>query len=111
MVLLRGDLMPVFRLHRLFGIPGAMEDPTQGLLVVVGDGGRRSALLVDDLLSQQQVVAKSLGTSFGKVQGVAGGAILGDGRVGLILDPPQLSALARQPSSGSATRAPHQSAA
>jgi two-component system, chemotaxis family, sensor kinase CheA len=95
LVMLRGDLMPLFRLYRLFGIPDAIEDPHKGLLVVVGDGDRRCALLVDELLGQQQVVAKSLGQGLGKIQGVSGGAILGDGRVGLILDTPELVALAR----------------
>jgi two-component system chemotaxis sensor kinase CheA len=96
MVMLRGDLMPIFRLHRLFRISGAVEEPTKGLLVVVGDGNRRCALLVDELLGQQQVVAKTLGDGLGKIQGVSGGAILGDGRVGLILDPSEIVALARQ---------------
>jgi len=96
MVMLRGELMPLFRLHRLFGTPGAVEDPTQGLLVIVGDGEQRCALLVDELLGQQQVVAKSLGKGLGKIQGVSGGAILGDGQVGLILDVPEMIALARR---------------
>jgi two-component system, chemotaxis family, sensor kinase CheA len=96
MVLLRGELMPIFRLHQLFGANGAIEDFTHGLLVVVGDGERRCALLVDELLGQQQFVAKSLGDGVGKIQGVSGGAILGDGRVGLILDPAEITALARQ---------------
>lgn len=100
MVMLRGELMPIFRLHRLFGVAGAVENPVQGLLVVVGDGNRRCALLVDDLLGQQQVVAKALGDSLGKVQGISGGAILGDGRVGLILDPSEIVALARHSASG-----------
>lgn len=96
MVMLRGELMPLFRLHRLFGTQGAVEDPTQGLLVIVGDGEWRCALLVDELLGQQQVVAKSLGDGLGKIQGVSGGAILGDGQVGLILDVPEITALARR---------------
>jgi two-component system, chemotaxis family, sensor kinase CheA len=95
MVMLRGNLIPVLRLHRVFGIPDAAEDPTEALLVIVDDGERRSAILVDELLGQQQVVAKSLGAGTGKVAGVAGGAILGDGRVGLILDPSGLIALSR----------------
>jgi two-component system, chemotaxis family, sensor kinase CheA len=95
MVMLRGSLIPILRLHRLFSIPGAEEDPTRALLVIVEEAGRRSALLVDELLDQQQVVAKSLGQGTGKVAGVAGGAILGDGRVGLILDPSGLVALSR----------------
>lgn len=100
LVLLRGELMPVFRLHRLFNIPDAIDDPTKGLLVVVGSEDRRCALLVDELLGQQQVVAKTLGDGIGKVQGVTGGAILGDGRVGLIVDTAELVALARQSSNG-----------
>ncbi|HEY0931743.1 MAG TPA: chemotaxis protein CheA [Gemmatimonas sp.] len=86
MVLLRGELMPIVRLHRLFGVDDSVQSPLEGLLMIVGDGNRRTALLVDDLLGQQQVVAKTLGDGLGKVPGVSGGAILGDGRVGLILD-------------------------
>jgi two-component system chemotaxis sensor kinase CheA len=94
-VSLRGETMPVVRLHRLFGVSGAAEVPTSALLMIVGDGRRRrSALLVDELLGQQQVVAKTLGDGLGRVRGVAGGAILGDGRVGLILDVGEICALA-----------------
>ena len=86
MVMLRGDVMPVFRLHRLFGVPDAKTDPYQALLIVVEANVRRCALMVDALLGQQQVVIKSLGRALSSIPGVAGGAILGDGRVGLILD-------------------------
>jgi two-component system, chemotaxis family, sensor kinase CheA len=96
LVLLRGELMPVFRLHRLFNIQGAIENPVKGLLVVIGDEERRCALLIDELLGQQQVVAKSLTKAVGKIPGVAGGAILGDGQVGLILDPGEVIAQAQQ---------------
>ena len=95
MVLLRGELMPVVRLHRLFEVPNAVESPLEGLLMIVGDGHKRTALLVDELLGQQQVVAKALGDGLGKVEGVSGGAILGDGRVGLILDVNETLALAQ----------------
>ena len=95
MVLLRGELMPVVRLHRLFDVPNAVESPLEGLLMIVGDGHKRTALLVDELLGQQQVVAKALGDGLGKVEGVSGGAILGDGRVGLILDVNETLALAQ----------------
>ncbi|MBI3658738.1 MAG: chemotaxis protein CheA [Acidobacteria bacterium] len=112
MVMLRDDLMPMFRLHRLFHVDGAVEDPTQGLLVVVGDGDGRCALLVDELLGQQQVVAKSLGDGIGKVLGITGGAILGDGRVGLILDAAEIVRLVRQaPSGRSGVVVPRSSAA
>lgn len=96
LVMLRDEIVPLFRLHRLFNVTGALEEPTCGLLVVVNDGERHCALLVDELLGQQQVVAKSLGPSLGHVLGIAGAAILGDGRVGLILDPAGLVTLARQ---------------
>jgi two-component system chemotaxis sensor kinase CheA len=84
--LVHGDPMPIVRLHRVFGIADATEDPTGGLLVVVEHDGHAAALLVDELLGQQQVVIKSLEQNFTKVRGVAGATILGDGRVALILD-------------------------
>jgi two-component system chemotaxis sensor kinase CheA len=86
MVMLRDELMPIIRLHSLFDVPDAVRDPAEGLLVVVSGKNRRYALLVDELLGQQQVVVKSLGARFAKTPGIAGGAILGDGCVGLILD-------------------------
>jgi two-component system chemotaxis sensor kinase CheA len=99
MVMLRGELMPIFRLHKLFNIEGAQEDPTKALLVVVDDGEKHCALLVDEIIGQQHVVAKSLGESLGKIQGLSGGAILGDGCVGLILDTAEIVALARHQTS------------
>lgn len=96
LVSLRGELMPIFRLHELFDVKNAVEKPTEGLLMIVADGRRRCALLVDELLGQQQVVAKTLGQGVGKIHGVSGGAILGDGCVGLILDTTEIVALARQ---------------
>ena len=94
-VLLRGDLMPVLRLHRLFDVPDAVQSPSDGLLMIVGEGARRTAILVDELLGQQRVVAKPLGRSLGKVSGISGGAILGDGRVALILDVTETVAMAQ----------------
>ncbi len=97
-VVFNGKVLPIFRLHRLFNIKDAVEDPTRGLLIIIGEGNQRCALLVDELVGQQQVVAKPLGDGIGKVQGIASGAILGDGRVGLILDPQGIAVLARQTS-------------
>lgn len=104
MVMLRGELMAIFRLHQVFQIEGAIEDPTHGLLVILDDGDRKCALLVDELLGQQHVVAKPLSDGIGKLPGVSGGAILGDGRVGLILDPCEIASLARQYSEGAPRR-------
>ena len=94
MVMLRGQMVPVIRLHRLFSVKGAVTVATEGLLIVIEATGRRCALLVDELLGQQQVVIKSIGSSLGAVPGIAGGAILGDGRVGLILDSGGIAKLA-----------------
>jgi two-component system chemotaxis sensor kinase CheA len=86
MALVRGTLLPVLRLYRKFGVTPRSEDPMESVLVVAEVEGQRYCLLVDEVLGKQEVVIKSLGETFRNVQGVAGGAILGDGRVGLILD-------------------------
>jgi two-component system chemotaxis sensor kinase CheA len=96
LVMLRGEIIPLFRLHRLFNIADAVENPPQGLLVIINDGEHHCALLVDELLGQQQVVVKSLRVGIGDILGISGAAILGDGRVGLILDPSGIVATARQ---------------
>ena len=99
MLLFRDELIPVIRLHRLFNIPDANTQITAGLLVVIGEGQQRCALFVDDLLSQTQVVTKLLGNGINNVPGIAGGAIMGDGTVGLILDAAGIVSIARQQSS------------
>jgi two-component system chemotaxis sensor kinase CheA len=86
MLNVRGQLVPLVRLGDVFGVEGAQRQPELGLVVLVEGLGQRSGLVVDELLGRQEVVIKSLGESLGKIPGVAGGAILGDGRVGLILD-------------------------
>jgi two-component system chemotaxis sensor kinase CheA len=87
MVRLRDQVMPVVRLSERFGIRAANQSLEQSLLIVTETESRTFSLVVDELLGRQEVVIKSLGEVFGNVAGVAGGAILGDGRVGLILDP------------------------
>ena len=86
MALVRGGLLPVLRLYRRFGVEPRSDDPLQSVLVVAEIEGQRFCLLVDELIGKQEVVIKTLGELFQNVAGVAGGAILGDGRVGLILD-------------------------
>lgn len=83
---LRGEVVPLLRLHRALNIKSNDQGDEQGLLVIVEDQGRRLALRVDDLIGQQQVVIKNLETNFRKVPGVSGATILGDGHVALILD-------------------------
>jgi two-component system chemotaxis sensor kinase CheA len=83
-LLVRGDLVPIIRLYEIFGVASTYTDPCDAIVVVVENEGRRRALMVDELLGKEEVVIKNLGGL--DVPGVAGGTILGDGRVGLILD-------------------------
>jgi two-component system chemotaxis sensor kinase CheA len=96
MVNLRGEILPLLRLDALFGVEGARTDPTQALVVVVEGVGRRVGLLVDEVVAQQQVVIKTLGEGLGDTPYVAGGAILSDGRVGLILNVEQIVGLSQR---------------
>jgi two-component system chemotaxis sensor kinase CheA len=86
MAMVRGGLMPVVRLHRRFEIDPRTAQLTHGTLIVAESEGHKFCLFVDELVGKQEVVIKSLGQSFKSVVGIAGCAILGDGRVGLILD-------------------------
>ena len=86
MINVRGHLTPLVRLHRVFGHAARRTDPTQGIVVVVESGPYSSCLLVDELLGKQEVVIKSLGAALRENPMLAGGAVLGDGRVGLILN-------------------------
>lgn len=95
MVMIRGKLIPLVRLYKLFNITPTTEDPTESLLVLVEEDDKKCCLLVDELLGQQQVVIKSLGESLTEAKGVSGGAIMGDGKVSLILDIPSLMELAQ----------------
>jgi two-component system, chemotaxis family, sensor kinase CheA len=89
----RGEILPLLRLDRIFALPGAKSEHAHGLAVVVEGVGRKLALLVDDVLTQQQVVIKTLGSGLHDVRFVSGAAILADGRVGLILNVEQLTRL------------------
>ena len=84
--LVRGSLVPVVRLYQKFGVTPRSEDATSGVLLLAEVESQRFCLLVDELIGKQEVVIKTLGEMFSASRGVAGGAILGDGRVGLILD-------------------------
>jgi two-component system, chemotaxis family, sensor kinase CheA len=86
MVLVRGSLLPILRLHRRFGVTPTSVEPPEGVLIVVESARKNYCVQVDELMGKQEVVIKSLGDTFKNVTGIAGGSILGDGRVGLILD-------------------------
>jgi two-component system, chemotaxis family, sensor kinase CheA len=93
LVNLRGEILPLMRLDRLFVVAGAQSDPTRGLVVIVESLGRKLGLLVDEVVTQQQVVIKSLGTGLSNIRFVSGAAILSDGRVGLILNMEEIGSL------------------
>ncbi|MFP5512252.1 MAG: chemotaxis protein CheA [Alphaproteobacteria bacterium] len=101
----RGEYVRLVHLHRLFGIPKAIDDATKGLVVLVEtEDGSRLGLVVDEVLGQQQVVIKSLEANFRRLDGVAAATILGDGRVALILDVAGLREMSRYGAgNGSAT--------
>ncbi|MBF8277430.1 MAG: CheA signal transduction histidine kinase [Candidatus Brocadiaceae bacterium] len=82
----RGKLLPMVRLHNLYNVKPKKTNPWEALILIVEGEGHRCGLLVDDLLGQQQIVIKSLGEQFRNIKGISGGAILGDGHIGLILD-------------------------
>jgi two-component system chemotaxis sensor kinase CheA len=86
MVHVRGEYLPIIALHSLFNQHSDITDPTKGVLVLIEADGKKSALFVDRLVGQQQVVIKSLETNYRKVPGVSGATIMGDGCVALILD-------------------------
>jgi two-component system chemotaxis sensor kinase CheA len=82
----RGNLLPLLRLHEHFGIEPRARRAEEGIVVVVESNNQKRCLLVDELLGKQEVVIKSLGEGISTRCAVSGAAILGDGRVGLILD-------------------------
>lgn len=95
MVTIRNRQLPLFRLAKIFGLSDAVQDPTQALVVIVEHEGRHSGLLVDDLIGMQQTVIKNLGAGMPHNVGFSGGAIMADGRVGLIVDVAGVLKLAR----------------
>jgi two-component system chemotaxis sensor kinase CheA len=86
MIKVRDNLVPLVRLSRLVEAEGGVSNPEDGLVVMVENEGETRCLLVDQVLGKQEVVIKSLGEILKGVRTLAGGTILGDGRVGLILD-------------------------
>ncbi len=90
-VRIRDQLIPIVRLSQLLDAPNAVTDPTQGILVVVETGRQRIAILADQLLDKQELVIKSLGSSFQHQHLFSGAAVMGDGLVSCILNIDALS--------------------
>jgi two-component system chemotaxis sensor kinase CheA len=93
MLNMRGLILPLLRMDRLLGAQGGIQDATKALVVIVEGVGRRVGLLVDEVVSQQQVVIKNMGEGTGDVKFISGAAILSDGRVGLIVNVEEIASL------------------
>ncbi|BCS52675.1 chemotaxis protein CheA [Geobacter sp. SVR] len=92
----RGECIPLIRLHRLLDISCRKTDPREGIVVVTQHDNNKYGFLVDELLGEQQIVLKNLGSATPKVRDIAGGTIMGDGRVALVLDVVGIVAAAQQ---------------
>lgn len=86
LVQVRDEYLPVIDLERVFDVPRQGNAPTASIMVVVEADGSRVAIMVDELLGQQQVVVKNLEANYRRVDHISGATIMGDGRVALIID-------------------------
>jgi len=86
MVHVRKEYIPLVRLYQSFGITPQYENPWEGILIIVESSGVKIAIMVDDLIGQQQVVIKSIDQTLSREHSVSGAAIMEDGAVALILD-------------------------
>ncbi len=82
----RGAYLPLIRLYDVFSLQPEYTTTTDAILLILETEGERVAVMVDEIVGQQQVVIKSMEQNFRKVEGIAGATILGDGTVGFILD-------------------------
>ncbi len=94
----RGEYLPLVSLRQVFSTTG-QQDAAQGIAVILEAEGSKAALLIDELVGQQQVVVKNLEANYRRVAGISGATILGDGSVALILDVSSLLRASRAPSS------------
>jgi len=97
-VQVRGEYLPVLPLYQVFNIKPNVYEVERGILVILESEGGKTALFVDALVGQHQVVIKSLESNYRKVQGVSGATIMGDGKVALILDVSVLAGMSRHQS-------------
>ena len=94
--LFRDEYIPIYSVRSLFGSPKPCRQFDESMVIIVESSGNKYALLVDDLLDQQQVVLKSLDANYMSVTGISGATILGDGGVALIIDIKGLNILKQQ---------------
>lgn len=84
--LFRDEYIPIYSIRELFTLPCNKHDYDESMVIIVESSGNKYALLVDDLLDQQQFVLKSIDANYMTVEGVSGATILGDGSVAFIID-------------------------
>lgn len=82
----RDKYWPILNLSKRMDIDGAIQSPTEAIIILIESSKKRFGLMVDRLLGQQQVVIKSLEQHYKRVPGAAGATIMGDGHVAIILD-------------------------
>ncbi len=86
LIKVRGDYLTLMSVAEIFNVDARAKTPSEGIVVILEADGNRAALLVDELVGQQQVVVKNLETNYRKVPNVSGATIMGDGEVALIVD-------------------------
>ena len=86
MINLRGNIYPLIKIHKKFSIETEVTDPMQGVGIIIEKNGKKCCVMADEVVEQQNVVLKDLGSIFRHIKGVKGGAILGDGTIGLVVN-------------------------
>ena len=90
---LRKEFLPLIKLGNVFNVADAIMNPTDGIVIAVQNNGKKACLLIDEVIGNQQIVVKSLSEYLGKVEGISGCSILGDGGVSFIIDTGKLLSL------------------
>ena len=86
MITIRGTVIPLLRLNEIVGVESTKKEDENMIVVIVKKGDKLAGLMIDELMGQQEIVIKSLGTYINKCKEISGATILGDGEVALILD-------------------------
>ena len=89
-LMLRDEFIPVIKLYKFFGIKPKYENLTDGIIIISAVSNKKVAIFIDEFLTQEQIVVKSLDKNYKKVKGISAATIRGDGSVGLILDIPDI---------------------
>jgi len=84
---LRGQTIPIIRLHQRFSIPSQVTNLTEGILIIMENSLTPFCIFVDEMIGKREIVIKNLGSIMQNIKGISGGAILGDGTIALIIDP------------------------